>query len=201
MTGSSGKKRKVLADSSGGGHWVQMMRLSHILREPVPPNGAARKVPSNAQVRPRLRVMAVASCGGHWVQLRKLSMVLEKNDIAYVTVSEDYRQEVSGARFYSVIDANLSDKLKLLLLAFQMAVVVIRERPEVVISTGAAPGFLALFWSRLLFGSRTVWIDSIANSERLSASGRQAGRFSDLWLTQWKHLRSDGGPRYEGSIL
>lgn len=156
---------------------------------------------ANRRVKPRLRVMAVASCGGHWVQLRKLSEVLEKNDIAYVTVSEDYRQEVNGARFYSVIDANLTEKVKVLRLAVQMAIVVLRERPDVVISTGAAPGFFALFWAKVFFSSRTVWVDSIANSERLSASGRQAGRFSDLWLTQWKHLRSSTGPRYEGAIL
>lgn len=151
--------------------------------------------------RSRLRVLAVASCGGHWVQLRKLAAVLDKNDIAYVTVSEDYRQEVNGARFHTVIDANLSEKLRVLRLALEMALVVIRERPDVVISTGAAPGFFAILWAKVLFGARTVWVDSIANSERLSASGRQAGRFSDLWLTQWKHLRSNDGPRYEGAIL
>ncbi len=167
--------------------------------QPVRPAG--RTIVSSDRVKPRLRVMAVASCGGHWVQLRKLSTVLEKGDIVYVTVSEDYRQEVDGARFYAVCDANLSEKLKILKLAFQMLVVVIREHPDVVISTGAAPGFFALFWAKLLFSSRTVWLDSIANSERLSASGRHAGRFADLWLTQWKHLRSNDGPRYEGAIL
>lgn len=151
--------------------------------------------------KPPLRVMAVASCGGHWVQLRKLAPVLDQSDITYVTVSEDYRTEVPQARFYSVIDANLSDKFKLLILAIQMVFVVIRERPDVVVSTGAAPGFFALLWGKLLFGSQTVWVDSIANSERLSASGRFVGRFTDLWLTQWKHLRSNDGPRYEGAIL
>jgi len=148
-----------------------------------------------------LRVMAVASCGGHWVQMRKLATVFEGHDLSYVTVSEDYRVEVEGARFYSVIDANLSDKLKLVLLAIQMAFVVLRDRPDVVVSTGAAPGFFGLLWGKLLLGSRTIWVDSIANSERLSASGRYAGRFADLWLTQWKHLRSNSGPRYEGAIL
>lgn len=149
----------------------------------------------------RLRVMAIASCGGHWVQLRKLTKAFDGHDISYVTVSGDYRVEVGGARFYSVIDANLSDKFKLLLLALQMVFVVLRERPDVVISTGAAPGFFGLAWGKLLLGSKTVWVDSIANSERLSASGRHVGRFADLWLTQWKHLRSNDGPHYEGAIL
>lgn len=148
-----------------------------------------------------LKVMAIASCGGHWVQLRKLAKVFEGHDISYVTVSPDYRVEVAGARFYSVIDANLTDKLKLIWLAIQMVFVILCERPDVVISTGAAPGFFGLAWGKLLLGSRTIWVDSIANSERLSASGRHVGRFADLWLTQWKHLRSNDGPHYEGAIL
>lgn len=148
-----------------------------------------------------LRVMAIASCGGHWVQLRKLAKVFDGHDMSYVTVSDDYRVEVDGARFYSVIDANLTDKFKLLVLAFQMAVVILRERPDVVVSTGAAPGFFGLAWAKLLLGSQTIWVDSIANSERLSASGRYVGRFADLWLTQWAHLRSNSGPSYGGAIL
>lgn len=149
----------------------------------------------------RLNVMAVASCGGHWVQLRKLSSAFDGYQISYVTVSEDYRSQVNGAPFYSVVDASLSDRLKLLVLAIQMACIVLRVRPDVVISTGAAPGFFALLWGKLFIRARTIWVDSVANSEQLSASGRYVGRFADLWLTQWKHLQSDPGPRYEGAIL
>lgn len=159
--------------------------------------------PKSSPIEPALKVMAVASCGGHWVQLRKLSAVLDTghNQMVYVTVSNDYRPEVKGARFHAVVDANLSDKLRLIVLAAQMLVVVIRERPDVIVSTGAAPGFFALLWGKTLLNAHTIWIDSIANSERLSESGRYVGRFADLWLTQWKHLRSNEGPRYEGSIL
>ena len=45
--------------------------------------------------------------------------------------------------------------------------VVLRERPDVVVSTGAAPGYFALRFGRL-FGARTLWLESIANVEELS---------------------------------
>ena len=32
-------------------------------------------------------------------------------------------------------------------------------------------------------------------------SGQLAGRFADLWLTQWRHLARPGGPNYIGSVL
>ena len=70
-----------------------------------------------------------------------------------------------------------------------------------VVSTGAAPGLIALPIAKL-FGARTVWIDSLANCERLSLSGRIARHFSDLWLTQWPHLAgSHAGLRCYGSVL
>ena len=58
------------------------------------------------------------------------------------------------------------------------------ERPSVVISTGAAPGILSCFWGKLL-GAKVVWLDSIANTEKLSMSGRMVRPFADLVLTQW----------------
>jgi len=68
------------------------------------------------------------------------------------------------------------------------------------VTTGSAPGLLALRLARLL-GMRTVWIDSVANVEELSLSGRKARRYADLWLTQWPHLAKEQGPEYRGSLL
>jgi hypothetical protein len=53
-----------------------------------------------------------------------------------------------------------------------------------VLSTGAALGFLMCFWAKLL-GAKVIWLDSIANTERLSMSGRMVRRFADLILSQW----------------
>jgi hypothetical protein len=46
-----------------------------------------------------------------------------------------------------------------------------------------------------------VWIDSIANAERMSSSGLQARRFAHVWLTQWPALAVAGGPSYWGEVL
>jgi hypothetical protein len=41
----------------------------------------------------------------------------------------------------------------------------------------------------------------MANIEDLSMSGARAGRYADLWLTQWPHLAKAEGPYYGGSVL
>lgn len=77
--------------------------------------------------------------------------------------------------------------------------IVRRSGADVVLSTGAAPGLLLLF-AGFLLGKKTVWVDSIANSQRLSLSGRAAGLFASRVLTQWPEL-AGGRVRYLGSLL
>ena len=146
------------------------------------------------------RILAVSSGGGHWIQLNRLRPAFEGCDIAFATVKDDSRMDVEGHRFYRVNDATRWSKLGLIRLAFQMLWVVLRERPDVVISTGAAPGFFAVVFGKLL-GARTVWLDTIALVEHLSMCGQKIGRFADLWLTQWPDNAREDGPQYVGAVL
>ncbi len=73
-------------------------------------------------------------------------------------------------------------------------------RPDIVVSTGAAPGYFALRFGKIL-GARTIWVDSLANVDTLSRAGQMAGKFADLWLTQWPDLASTEGPEYAGQVI
>lgn len=145
-------------------------------------------------------VLAVASGGGHWIQLLRIVPAFTSERVVFVSTLESCRKQVEGSSFYTVRDANRSDKLGLLLLALKLAWIIARERPAVVVSTGAAPGYLALRLGKLLH-ARTIWIDSMANVEELSLSGKKVGRYADLWLTQWPHLARPEGPHFRGGVL
>ena len=149
--------------------------------------------------RPR-RVLAVASGGGHWVELLRLAPAFEGHDVTWVTVQPSYRVDVGDARFHTVRDATRWDKWGMVVLAVQTVVLLARRRPQVIVSTGALPGFLAIRLGRLI-RARTMWIDSFANAEELSMSGAKIGAHADVVLTQWPELARDGGPVYAGSVL
>jgi UDP-N-acetylglucosamine:LPS N-acetylglucosamine transferase len=146
------------------------------------------------------KVLAVASSGGHWVQLRRVTPAFADSEVVYVTVLESYRSQVPENKFYTVKDATRWNKVGLIVLALQLAWIIVKERPDVVISTGAAPGYFAILLGRL-FRAKTIWIDSMANIEELSMSGSRVGRYADLWLTQWPHLARSEGPHYAGGVL
>jgi UDP-N-acetylglucosamine:LPS N-acetylglucosamine transferase len=147
-----------------------------------------------------MKVLAVASGGGHWVQLLRLRPAFAGHDVTFVTVDPGYDESLDGEPLLVVNDANRWNKFGLVLLALRVLRILLTVRPDVVISTGAAPGFFALRLGRFL-GARTIWVDSMANVEQLSMSGERIGRHADLWLTQWSHLAREEGPSYRGSVL
>ena len=166
----------------------------------------------------RPRVLALSSGGGHWVQLLRLRPAFKDCDITYATVSKGYESEVvgdpeqsrrvsdpeqsrrEGAKFRTIIDSNLDEKPRLLVTFINVFWTIIRIWPDTIISTGAAPGFFAIFIGKLL-GKKTIWVDSIANAEELSMSGQKAGKYVTHWLTQWEHLAKPDGPHYFGNVL
>jgi UDP-N-acetylglucosamine:LPS N-acetylglucosamine transferase len=146
------------------------------------------------------RVLVAASGGGHWVQLRRLAPAVEHVERVWLTIDASHRDELGSDELYIVNDATLWNPLAMLVCALRTALVLMRVRPDVVITTGAAPGLFAILFGKL-FGARTVWIDSIANAEQLSGSGRYARFAADLWLTQWPHLAKPDGPFYAGGVF
>lgn len=160
----------------------------------------SRPFMSASQQQNRKKVLAVASGGGHWVQLLRIAPAFADCHVVFVTVREAYHSDVPGQKFYAVGDATRCTKMHLLRTASRLFWIVCKERPDVVVSTGAAPGYLAVLTGKLI-GAKTVWVDSIANVERLSLSGALARRYADLWLTQWPHLAREGGPHFRGAVL
>lgn len=157
----------------------------------------------------RKRILAVASGGGHWVQLFRMRQAWSGCEVSYITTAPDFRDEVMAdaiARhepqpaYHVVPEANRWQKVRLAKLCATLAVTLLRLRPHVVISTGAAPGYIALRIARLL-GAKTIWVDSIANAEVMSLSGQKIGNHADVWLTQWEDLAKAGGPQYWGAVL
>jgi UDP-N-acetylglucosamine:LPS N-acetylglucosamine transferase len=156
-----------------------------------------------------IRVLAVASGGGHWVELLRLRGAWDGCAVTYVTTDSGAREVLdaegksNGAAkpgFFSIVEANRWQKIRLARQLLQLFVIIAKVRPDVIVTTGAAPGYFALRIGRLL-GARTAYIDSIANAEVLSLSGQKAGRVADLWLTQWEDLAQPGGPHYRGAVL
>lgn len=146
-----------------------------------------------------MKILVIASGGGHWVELLRLMPAFEDMDVVYVSTMANGSSTVPGQKFYCIPDANRWNKLKLTKIFLNVHKIISLEKPDVILSTGAAPGLMGVISGRMS-GIRTIWIDSIASTQKLSLSGRIALKFVDRFYTQWPDLAS---PRivYAGNVL
>lgn len=145
------------------------------------------------------KIIAISSVGGHWIELLRLQPLFSEHHTLYVSTRPDFNTMVPGSLFYSISDFNRNNMRGVFAAMYSLCEIMRKEKPDVVISTGAAPGLLALIVARL-FGKKTIWLDSIANVEELSMSGRIASKFCSRVYTQWPDL-AKGRIVYAGNIL
>lgn len=146
------------------------------------------------------KVLLVCSGGGHWVQMTRLLPAVQSCEVEIMTVHPQPLPDYNVTRFHQVGDFNRNSPFKCLLGLMRIAGVIFSSSPDVVISTGAAPGLLAIAVAKLL-GKRTLWVDSIANPKKLSLSGRLVRPFADEILTQWPELDGQRGAKYCGRVI
>lgn len=147
------------------------------------------------------KVLIIASSGGHWLQILRLRPAFSGHDTAFASTFPGNKADVSEHRFHAIKDSNRNSLFRVPGTVWSVLRVLWSERPDVIVTTGALPGLIALGLGKHFFRAKTIWVDSIANAEKVSGSGRIAAWFSDLCLTQWHHLAEDAGMEYWGAVL
>lgn len=150
----------------------------------------------------KYKICLVASAGGHISQLLKLTDSWEGHESFCITTVDVVARKLQGfASIYVVGECNRQHPLKVMAVLLRCAKAVFREKPQVVISTGAAAGCMVCFLGKLL-GAKVIWIDSITNVERISLSGRMVRFVADLFLVQWPGLaREYKDVEYVGTVI
>jgi UDP-N-acetylglucosamine:LPS N-acetylglucosamine transferase len=149
-----------------------------------------------------LKICLAASAGGHLTQLLKLAQSWAGCEAVFVTTGEAVAGELAklGA-VYVVGECNRSMPLKTFCVFWRCAKIVLKEQPDVILSTGAAAGCMVCFLGKIS-GAKVIWIDSITNTERLSLSGRMVRHIADLFLVQWPQLAAKyKNVEYVGSVI
>jgi len=148
----------------------------------------------------QIEVLAASSGGGHWEELMLLRSAVDAVEARFATPDPLMAQHSGIANPERLPDCNQKQPLRSLHCFFVAFRIVLRLRPKVVISTGAAPGFFCILAGRLL-GAHTLWIDSVANGEELSMCGKLAKVVAHECWTQWEHLSDGTRVQYRGAVL
>jgi len=149
-----------------------------------------------------MKLCIAASSGGHLSELIRLKDIWKNRDHFFVTTrsfSLDGMNEQSPCYFVSW--ANRNHPWRILKMTYQCFRIAMKEKPDVVISTGAAVGVLLGVFTKLR-GGRIVWVEIMARVDGLSLSGRLILPIADILLVQWPELANESkNIRYVGSVI
>ena len=135
-----------------------------------------------------MKICLAASGGGHLSELLRVRQSWEGYEAFYITTTDVVRDKVGEyGKPYIVRECNRQHPIRVVIALFQCIRIILKEKPDVVISTGAAAGCMVCFLGKLV-GAKVIWMDSITNVERLSLSGRMIRYVADLFLVQWPEL-------------
>ncbi len=140
------------------------------------------------------KVMFISSTGGHLDELLQLKEMFDKFDYTIVTektksnlnLFDIYPNKVKYL-IYGTKDKILTYPIKLLFNCFKSLFIYIKERPKYIITTGAhTAGPMCCIGK--IFGSKIIFIETFANSETKSVTGKLIYLFADLFIVQWEDM-------------
>jgi UDP-N-acetylglucosamine:LPS N-acetylglucosamine transferase len=153
-----------------------------------------------------LKVCLISTTGGHLVQILMLREVYEELDHYFVTVRNDFSEQVLEKEKRYYIAQILRNPGKVLVNGVEGFRILKKERPDVIITTGAGDVLPTCILGKIM-GSKIVFLETFARVREPSLVGRLLAPFADKVLVQWKPMTGHyknavySGPIYETSVL
>ncbi len=134
------------------------------------------------------KICCISSHGGHLHELTEATTGITGN-LYWVTFKTKHTAALlKDKRHYFIIDP-VTSKLKYLLNAVQSLYHIIKERPKVIISTGAGIAIPSMLLGKYLLRAKIIYIESAAAVVEPSKTGMFMYKHSDLFLIQWDTLK------------
>lgn len=151
----------------------------------------------------KLKICVACSAGGHLTEILQIKKAYDRYDNFYITFKRENSLELAKIeRVYFVTDPEKSFKkfIKCFIETFR---ILFKERPTVIISTGAGVAVPACFIGKFLFKNKLIFIESFCRITKSSLSGKLIYHISDLFFVQWKKLLKYYGSKaiYHGAVV
>lgn len=148
-----------------------------------------------------MRVCLACSAGGHLTELLQLKQAWLRYDHFYISDKRTNAIELSKKEKVYFVVCPRRNPIKLLINFIQSFFIFLKERPDVVISTGADTAIPICLIAKL-FRRRVVFIESFCRIKEPSLSARIMYRFADLFLVQWpENLKFFPKAEFAGSVF
>lgn len=137
-----------------------------------------------------MKICFLASSGGHLEEISCLRSIASGYDSFLVTEKTIANNSDWGSNVYYMRQLNRKEPLFVmhyLALYVKAARIMIREKPDYIISTGALMTYPFCVWGRHL-RKKIIYIESFARIDRPSLTGRLMYPIADLFIVQWEEM-------------
>ena len=138
------------------------------------------------KVEKKIKLCLISSSGGHYEQLSMLKELGKKYDIFWVTEKTDYK----GNADYYLAQTGSNDvffPFKMLVNGFKTLIFWIKERPNVVITTGTMVALPVCFLAKMC-RKKVIFIETFARVNDCTKAGKLMYKIADLFIYQWENL-------------
>lgn len=136
-----------------------------------------------------MKICLVGSSGGHLAHLNMLKPFWSREDRFWVTFDkEDARSILKDEKMYPCYfptNRTLKNLIKNTFLAIR---ILRKERPDVIISSGAAVA-VPFFYLGKLFGAKTVYIEVFDRIDKPTVTGKLVYPVTDKFIVQWEEMK------------
>ena len=148
------------------------------------------------------KLCLISAAGGHLTQLLQLGDLWEKYNSFYVTERKEITEDLPRKYKTYFIKDPLRNPLYLLMNFIQCFFIFLKERPNIIVTTGGGIGLPMCYIGKFL-GRNIVFIESFSRVEYPSITGRLLYPIADLFLVQWRSLlkKYADKARYGGKVF
>ncbi|MBQ9590097.1 MAG: polysaccharide biosynthesis protein [Butyrivibrio sp.] len=137
-----------------------------------------------------IKIAFVASSGGHLEEISRLKAIEENYNCFLVTEKSDFEVKDFCKKRYYVPMMNrrqMSFIPKFMLLFLKTWMILLKEKPDFIITTGALVAYPFCVVGKLL-GIKVIYVESFARVNEPSLTGKLVYNMSDLFMVQWEDM-------------
>lgn len=133
-----------------------------------------------------IKIAIVGSSGGHLTHMMMLKPFWEKYNRFFVTFNkEDANSQLKDESVYHCCfptNRNFKNLIKNTFLAFK---ILKKEKPDLIISSGAAIAIPFFFLGKIFFRTKCVYIEVFDRIDKGTIAGKFCYHFADKFIVQW----------------
>ena len=142
-------------------------------------------------MKKKIKVCLISNGGGHYEQLKQLKEVMKKYDCFYVVMKTGASKNAKERTRYIIENTNDNHILyffKTIIVAIQSFIILLQEKPDFIISTGAGTTIPLCYIGKKIFRKKLIFIESFAKRKTPTKTGQFMYKVADYFIVQWEEM-------------